>query len=144
MDLLVLSSPLTAETEGMIGAAQLAVMRSDAVLVNVSRGQLVDQDALIDALREDRLAGACLDVFVEEPLPASSPLWDLDNVLVSPHSASTVASENEDLVTLFLENLGRWRAGRPCATSTTARWATRPPGFSFSKHYVLTRVLVVC
>jgi phosphoglycerate dehydrogenase-like enzyme len=88
-------------------------MKSDAVVVNVSRGQLIDQDALATALTENRLGGACLDVFAEEPLPPTSPLWDLDNVIVSPHSASTVRTENADLVTLFLENLERWREGAP-------------------------------
>jgi glyoxylate/hydroxypyruvate reductase len=110
-DVLVLASPLTTETESMIGAAQIAKLRSDAIVVNISRGQLIDQAALTAALAEGRLAGACLDVFTVEPLPADDPLWDLDNVLVSPHSASTVASENQDLVTLFLENLDLWRRG---------------------------------
>ena len=113
IDVLVLSSPLTSETEGMIGAAQLAQLRSDAIVINISRGQLIDQAALTTALAEGRLAGACLDVFAVEPLPVDDPLWDLDNVLLSPHSASTVASENHDLVTLFLENLDRWRRGEP-------------------------------
>jgi len=113
VDLLVLSCPLTPETEGIIGAAQVALLRSDAIVVNVSRGQLVDQDALVQALSDRRIAGACLDVFVEEPLPTTNPLWDLDNVIVSPHSASTVRTENEDLVTLFLENLDHLRRGEP-------------------------------
>jgi glyoxylate/hydroxypyruvate reductase A len=113
IDVLVLSSPLTSETDSMIGAAQIAKLRSDAIVVNISRGQLIDQVALTTALAEGRLAGACLDVFVDEPLAADDPLWDLDNVIISPHSASTVASENRDLVTLFLENLDRWRRGQP-------------------------------
>lgn len=113
VDLLVLSSPLTPDTEGIIGVTQVGLLKSDAVVVNVSRGQLIDQDALIDALLNDRIAGACLDVFREEPLPTDSPLWDLDNVIVSPHSASTVRTENEDLVTLFLENLDHLRRGEP-------------------------------
>lgn len=113
VDLLVLSCPLTPETEGIIGATQVALLKSDAIVVNVSRGQLVDQDALVQALSDRRIAGACLDVFVEEPLPSTSPLWDLDNVIVSPHSASTVRTENEDLVTLFLENLDHLRRGEP-------------------------------
>ena len=111
IDLLVLSSPLTPETEGIIGAPQVALLKSDAIVVNVSRGQLVDQDALIEALANHRIAGACLDVFHDEPLPRDNPLWDLDNVIVSPHSASTVRTENEDLVTLFLENLEHLRRG---------------------------------
>lgn len=113
IDLLVLACPLTDETEGMIAAAQLALMKPDAVLVNVARGPVVDEDALVEALRDNRLAGACLDVFREEPLAATSPLWDMDNVIVSPHSASTVSSENADLVDLFLDNLARWRRGDP-------------------------------
>jgi len=111
IDVLVLASPLTAETDSMIGAAQIAKLRSDAIVINISRGQLIDQEALTSALSKGRLAGACLDVFAVEPLPADDPLWELDNVLISPHSASTVASENEDLVTLFLENLDLWRRG---------------------------------
>jgi len=111
IDILVLSSPLTTETEGMIGGAQIAKLRSDSIVVNISRGQLIDQKALTAALAEGRIAGACLDVFVVEPLPEDDPLWDLDNVIVSPHSASTVATENRDLVTLFLENLDHWRQG---------------------------------
>ncbi len=113
VDVLVLSCPLTKETEGMIGAAQIALLPAHAVVVNVSRGQLVDQVALTEALRTGRLAGACLDVFDVEPLPPEDPLWDLDNVIVSPHSASTVASENEALVDLFIDNLGRFRRGEP-------------------------------
>jgi glyoxylate/hydroxypyruvate reductase len=113
IDIVVLSSPLTNETLEMIGAAQIARLRSDAIVINVSRGQLIDQAALTVALVEGRLAGACLDVFALEPLPDDDRLWDLENVLVSPHSASTVATENEDLVTLFLENLDHWRRGEP-------------------------------
>ena len=113
VDVLVLSSPLTPDTEGIIGASQVGLLKSDAVVINVSRGQLIDQDALIEALVSNRIAGACLDVFCEEPLPSGSPLWDLDNVIVSPHSASTVRTENEDLVTLFLENLDHLRRGEP-------------------------------
>lgn len=113
IDIVVLSSPLTSETEGIIGASQIAKLPSDAIIINISRGALIDQGALTTALAEGRLAGACLDVFSVEPLPANDPLWDLDNVLISPHSASTVASENEDLVTLFLENLEHWRRGEP-------------------------------
>jgi glyoxylate/hydroxypyruvate reductase A len=113
MDLLVMSSALTTETEGIIGAAQVALLKSDAIVINVSRGQLIDQDALVEALRNNRIAGACLDVFEVEPLPKDSPLWDLDNVIVSPHSASTVRTENEDLVRLFLENLDHLRQNEP-------------------------------
>ncbi len=113
VDILVLACPLTDETEGMIGAAQIALMKPDAIVINVARGPLIDQPALTAALSAGRLAGACLDVFAAEPLPADDPLWALDNVIVSPHSASTLATENASLVDLFLDNLRRFRSGAP-------------------------------
>jgi glyoxylate/hydroxypyruvate reductase A len=110
---LVLCCPLTEETEGLIGARQLGLLPPGAVLVNISRGQVVDQAALTAALTGGHLGGACLDVFTTEPLPPGDPLWGLDNVLVSPHSASTVATENVALTDLFLDNLARRAAGEP-------------------------------
>ena len=86
-------------------------MKPGAVLINIARGQLVDEPALIDALRSGHLGGAALDVFATEPLPADSPLWDLPNVLVTPHSMSTALGENEALVELFCDNLRRYLAG---------------------------------
>jgi glyoxylate/hydroxypyruvate reductase len=112
-DLLVLACPLTEQTRGLIGARQLGLLPPTAVLVNVARGPVVDQAALTGALRDGRLAGACLDVFDTEPLPPDDPLWRLDNVIVSPHSASTVATENATLTDLFIDNLGRFADGRP-------------------------------
>jgi glyoxylate/hydroxypyruvate reductase len=112
-DVLILCCPLTPQTEGLIGRQQLALLPPHAVLVNISRGQVVDQDALTDALADGQLGGACLDVFTHEPLPADSPLWGMDNVLVSPHSASTVGGENSLLTDLFLDNLDRFARGRP-------------------------------
>jgi phosphoglycerate dehydrogenase-like enzyme len=88
-------------------------MKPGAVLINIGRGQLVDEPALIEALRSGHLGGAALDVFATEPLPANSPLWDLPNVLVTPHSMSTALDENERLVDLFCENLRRYLAGQP-------------------------------
>ena len=111
IDVLVLACPLTDETEGMIGARQVALLGPAAIVVNIARGPIIDQRALTAALSAGRLGGACLDVFAEEPLPAGDPLWALDNVLVSPHSASTVATENAALVDLFLDNLRRFREG---------------------------------
>jgi glyoxylate/hydroxypyruvate reductase len=111
IDVLVLCCPLTGETEGMIGAAQIGRLKPDAIVVNISRGQLMDQAALTAALSAGRLGGACLDVFAVEPLPPDDPLWALDNVIISPHSASTVATENAALVDLFIDNLGRLRDG---------------------------------
>jgi phosphoglycerate dehydrogenase-like enzyme len=111
VDIVILTAPLTGETRGMIGANQLARLPLGALVINVSRGPLIDEPALIEALRSRALGGACLDVYAEEPLPLSSPLWELDNVILSPHSASTVQTENEDLVELFLENFDHWRRG---------------------------------
>jgi glyoxylate/hydroxypyruvate reductase A len=113
IDVLVLASPLTAQTEGMIGAAQIGLLKPDAVVVNIARGPLIDQAALTAALRDGRIAGACLDVFATEPLPPDDPLWALDNVILSPHSASTVVTENASLTDLFIDNLDRFRSGAP-------------------------------
>ncbi len=111
--ILVLCCPLTPQTRGLIGGEQLALLPPHAVLVNIARGEVVDSGALIEALAAGLLAGACLDVVTPEPLPADSPLWGMDNVLISPHSASTVATENARLTDLFLDNLDRFTAGQP-------------------------------
>jgi phosphoglycerate dehydrogenase-like enzyme len=113
IDALVLACPLTPETTGLIGAAELAALPEGALLVNVARGPVVDEPALVEALRGGRLCGAALDVATIEPLSADSPLWDLPNVLISPHSASTVHAENGRIVDLFLENLRRYLDGQP-------------------------------
>jgi phosphoglycerate dehydrogenase-like enzyme len=112
-DFVVLATPLTAETRGLITAERIAMMKRDAVLINVSRGAVVDERALIDALRERRIRGAALDVFETEPLPESSPLWTLDNVLLSPHSADHTADAHDIAMTFFLENVERFRQGEP-------------------------------
>jgi len=111
-DALVLCAPHTPETGGMIDAAALRSLKPGAVLVNIARGQLVDESALIDALRSGRRAFAALDVFEVEPLPAGNPLWDLDNVLVSPHSASTEGGENARITDIFCHNLACFLEGR--------------------------------
>jgi phosphoglycerate dehydrogenase-like enzyme len=113
VDAVVLACPLTQQTRGLIGAGELALMRPGSVLVNISRGPVVDEEALVTALRSGHLGGACLDVFATEPLPAGSPLWDMPNVIVSPHSAATVAAENGLITDLFIDNLQRWLAGQP-------------------------------
>ncbi len=110
-DCLVLCAPHTAETEGMIGRAELRAMKPGAVLVNIARGAMVDEGALVDAIRSGHLGFAALDVFRVEPLPPESPLWDLPNVLIAPHSASTADSENAMLTERFIENLGRYLDG---------------------------------
>ena len=109
----MLAAPHTPETEGAIGRAELALLPAGAVLVNVGRGALVDEPALVEALRSGHLGGAALDVFQEEPLPAQSPLWTMPNVLVSPHSASTSDRENARLTDLFCRNLRAFLAGEP-------------------------------
>ena len=112
-DFLVLIAPHTPETEGLIGERELAVMKTNAVLINIARGDLVDEDAMICALQEKRIAGAALDVFRQEPLPSDSPLWEMPNVIISPHSASTVTLENARETNLFCENLRRYLRGEP-------------------------------
>jgi glyoxylate/hydroxypyruvate reductase len=113
VDALVLACPLTDQTRHLIGERELALMRPGAVVVNISRGQVIDEDALVAALSDGHLGGACLDVFATEPLPAASPLWGMANVIISPHSAATVAAENGLLTDLFTDNLQRWLAGLP-------------------------------
>ena len=110
---LVLACPHTAETDGLIGAAELAQLPRGAVLINVARGAVVHQPALIAALHSGQLGGAALDVTNPEPPPKDDPIWDTPNVLISPHSASTAVYENERIVDIFIENLRRWQAGEP-------------------------------
>jgi glyoxylate/hydroxypyruvate reductase len=111
-DALVLSMPHTPETEGMIGAAEFAALKSGAYFVNIARGKVVNELALIRALQSGHLSGAALDVFDTEPLPPENPLWEMPNVVVTPHSASTVYAENSRIIDLFLENLDLFLAGR--------------------------------
>lgn len=110
---LVLITPHTRETEQMIGARELAMLPRGSVFINIGRGALVDESALIDVLRSGHLLGAGLDVFAQEPLPAESPLWAMDNVIVCPHSASTSYRENERITDLFCRNLRRYLDGEP-------------------------------
>ncbi|MGB9965610.1 NAD(P)-dependent oxidoreductase [Halobacterium hubeiense] len=108
----VLTTPLLESTRGLIGADELAAMRDDAYLVNVSRGEIVDQDALRAALEADEIAGAALDVFEEEPLPADSPLWAMDEVVVTPHAAAQSNNYGEKVATLVATNARCLGAGR--------------------------------
>jgi len=112
-DALILACPYTPDTHHLIGAAEFARLPVGAILVNLARGAVVDEPAMVDALRSGHLAGAVLDVFEEEPLPTESPLWDMPNVLVSPHSASTVGVENSLIVDLFIDNLRRYLDDQP-------------------------------
>jgi phosphoglycerate dehydrogenase-like enzyme len=109
----VLCAPVTPATRGLMNAARLARMNKDAYLINVGRGTLVDDAALIAALRDRRIAGAALDVFTEEPLPPDSPYWSLDNVLITPHTAALTDKLWERHYRLVAENLRRFLAGQP-------------------------------
>jgi D-2-hydroxyacid dehydrogenase (NADP+) len=109
----VISLPLTAKTRGMINAKTFKRMKSTAVLVDISRGGVVDHAALVEALNEGQIAGAVLDVFPVEPLPESSPLWTMPNVLVSPHVAGASPDYYEQAAELFGENLRRYLAEQP-------------------------------
>lgn len=113
LDALVLALPRTQGTEGVVGRPVLGAMRPHAVLVNIGRGSLVDEAALVDALREGRIGGAVLDVFQHEPLPAASPFWTLPGVVVTPHVAGP--STVEGVGRFFLDNLDRYLSGRPLA-----------------------------
>lgn len=108
---LVLIAPHTDETTKMMGEQEFNLMPKGAVLVNIGRGALVDEPALVKSLQNGHLAGAGLDVFEIEPLPESSPFWEMPNVIVSPHSASTTNNENRLITDLFCENLKRYLAG---------------------------------
>lgn len=111
-EFLVLATPHTDETEALIGPAELDLLPDGAMLINIARGAVVDEAALIAALRSGKLAAAALDVFEEEPLPPDSPLWTMPNVIVSPHSASTSDRENSRITDIFCENLRRYLAGQ--------------------------------
>jgi len=110
---LVLVLPHTPETIGLIGAKEMSLLPEGAILVNIGRGTTVDENALAAALSSGHLGGAGLDVFASEPLPSDSPLWDMPNVLVSPHSGSTTERENPRITDFFCENLRRYLAGEP-------------------------------
>lgn len=112
-EFLVIVTPHTDATERLVGAPELAALPRGAVVINIGRGQVLDETALTAALQAGHLGGAALDVFETEPLPAESPLWAMPNVLVSPHSASTSDRENGRLTELFCDNLRRYLAGAP-------------------------------
>jgi phosphoglycerate dehydrogenase-like enzyme len=111
-DWLILCCPASPQTRGLANAAALAAMPRGACLVNVARGEVAVEADVIAALRDGHLAGAYLDVFEREPLDPASPLWDLPNVILSPHTASHSLGQNEAIFAIFLDNLARYRAGR--------------------------------
>ena len=110
-DILALTCPLTPETERLIRAEHFAAMKPSSVLINVARGKVVDEPALSEGLRAGRIAGAGLDVFVDEPLPPDSPLWSFENVLVTPHSAGETRRYEANVIAILTENLGRLARG---------------------------------
>lgn len=112
-DYVVATAPLTEETRHMISEAEFAAMKPTAVVVNVGRGPVIDEDALVQALASERIRGAALDVFEHEPLPAESPLYKLENVLLSPHCADHTATWQDDAMRFFLEQYARFEKGQP-------------------------------
>jgi len=112
-DFLVVTVPLTPTTTHLVNADVLKAMKKTAVLINVARGAVVDEAELISALAAGKIGGAALDVFEEEPLPTTSPLWNLDNVIISPHVSGNTAQYHERAARLFIENLERYVENRP-------------------------------
>ena len=110
-DAIVLCAPHTPDTDNVLDAEALAALRPGVIFINIGRGQLVDEDALLEKLRDGTIAFAGLDVFRNKPLPADSPFWDLPNVIVNPHSASTSDLENGRIVEIFIHNLQAYTQG---------------------------------
>jgi phosphoglycerate dehydrogenase-like enzyme len=112
-DFVVLAAPLTSDTAGLFGEAAIARLKPGAWVINIARGELIDERALARALRDGRLGGAVLDTFTEEPLPPSSPLYDLPNVILTPHTSWSSTRVMDRSVDLFCDNLRRYAAGEP-------------------------------
>jgi phosphoglycerate dehydrogenase-like enzyme len=112
-DYVVVAAPLTPDTRGLVSAQAIAAMKPDAVMINVGRGAIIDEPALIDALRHKRIRGAALDVFAEEPLPPGHPMYGLDNLLLSPHCADHTRTWIDDAMVFFTGNLERFLRGEP-------------------------------
>jgi phosphoglycerate dehydrogenase-like enzyme len=112
-DFVVVSVPATPETYHLIGAAELRAMKPSALLVNIARGTIMDEPALIEALRAGEIGGAALDVFEHEPLAPDSPLWTMPNVIISPHISGSTDQYSRRFTDLFLDNLARYRTGQP-------------------------------
>ncbi len=111
-DFVVVTAPLTPETYHMIGPEELAAMKPSAYLINIARGAIVDEAALVEALRNGKIAGAALDVFEQEPLPPESPLWELPNVILTPHVSAITPKYDDRATALFAENLRRYLEGK--------------------------------
>jgi phosphoglycerate dehydrogenase-like enzyme len=125
-DFVTICTPSNTSTRGMIDASVLQAMKPDAVFINVGRGDLVDENALIAALKDRSIKGAALDVFATEPLATDSPLWGLDNVMLSPHCSSVFDGWERNAIRMFCDNIERWRADQPLKN------VVRPPETSLS------------
>ncbi len=112
-DVLVISAPFISGTDGLIGAKEIALLNPGAIIINVARGKIIDEAALIAAIQSGHLGGAVLDVFEREPLDRANPLWSLPNVIISPHSAGVRPDHWDDVIDLFSENLRRFQRGEP-------------------------------
>lgn len=119
-DAIVLATPLTESTRRLFDAAAFGAMRRGAWFVNVGRGEAVDEPSLIDALRSGHLGGAALDVFATEPLPADDPLWDAPNLIITAHCSGATERSLRRADDIFLDNLGRWRDGRPLVNTMSS------------------------
>jgi phosphoglycerate dehydrogenase-like enzyme len=114
-DYVCLAAPLTPETNSLVGEAEIAAMKPSGVLINVGRGPVIHEPALIRALQENRIRGAALDVFDQEPLPTEHPYWGMENMLISPHCADHTATWLEDTMQMFIDNFFRFERGEPLA-----------------------------
>ena len=127
-DVVMLATQLTDATYRMISAPQFAKMKRTAIIVNMARGEIIDEPALIDALRSGQIAGAGLDVFAKEPLPADSPLWDLPNVQLTPHMTPALPDRRQKSIDMIKENVDRYRQGRPMLNQLSAKDVFTPKG----------------
>ena len=112
-DYVVVAAPLTEETRGMIGEREFAAMKANAVVINVGRGPVINEEAMVSALSTRRIKGAALDVFDQEPLPSGHPFYKLENVLLSPHCADHTPDWLENAMYFFIDQLERFRGGKP-------------------------------
>ncbi len=112
-DWVVITAALTPETQGMIGSAEFEAMKETAFILNIGRGPIIQEAAMVKALQEKTIAGAGLDVFEAEPLPEESPLWGMKNVVITPHVSGSTPKYMDRLLDIFIENLTRYQAGEP-------------------------------
>ena len=112
-DFVVIACPLTPDTKNMIGGKELSIMKKSAFIINIARGEIIEENALIEALRQKEIAGAALDVFKSDPLPENNPFFGLDNVFLSPHISGNFPEYQQNVVFQFADNLNRFNFGKP-------------------------------